>query len=343
MGASIATRMASLAAGARTGLLVFLGAVSLYAVTMDLATPCPGRCASLLDELLEATEISLNPGVVSPECITDALGHVLRIPVHLELDLRLARAERHEPHDAFVTRAGRAPPHDDLVRDLFGDLGVPLFDPAANSRAPMQALVVELLNFFDAIHESRELLELGPLVVPDPDRDVYIYGFLDCRHVYDSSASLLWIRRLLALPFCFAAFSSSRFIASRDERVGGWPARLRGTERDLIDRLVGARAVPSEWWRILPAVTSDRSVVLYGYMEASSSMTLPAREGAGVPDGAGRVADSLSPAFESLFRTEYARVVGIAHRVLADQAEAEDVAQDVFVSFYRSRSEERRV
>ncbi|HEV8536955.1 MAG TPA: sigma-70 family RNA polymerase sigma factor [Candidatus Limnocylindria bacterium] len=57
-------------------------------------------------------------------------------------------------------------------------------------------------------------------------------------------------------------------------------------------------------------------------------MTLPAR---GSPGVAG-----LSPAFESLFRTEYARVVGIAHRVLADQAEAEDVAQDVFLSFYRA-------
>src|SRR5438094_10026881 len=54
------------------------------------------------------------------------------------------------------------------------------------------------------------------------------------RHLYDSSASLLWIRRLLALPFCFAAFSSSRFIASRGERGGAWPARLRGTGRDLI-------------------------------------------------------------------------------------------------------------
>jgi RNA polymerase sigma factor (sigma-70 family) len=32
--------------------------------------------------------------------------------------------------------------------------------------------------------------------------------------------------------------------------------------------------------------------------------------------------------------------VGIAHRVLADQAEAEDVAQDVFVSFYRSHPAE---
>jgi RNA polymerase sigma-70 factor (ECF subfamily) len=63
-------------------------------------------------------------------------------------------------------------------------------------------------------------------------------------------------------------------------------------------------------------------------MEASSSMTLPASPG--------RVAAALSPAFEGLFRAEYARVVGIAHRVLADQAEAEDVAQDVFISFYRS-------
>jgi RNA polymerase sigma factor (sigma-70 family) len=63
-------------------------------------------------------------------------------------------------------------------------------------------------------------------------------------------------------------------------------------------------------------------------MEASSSMTLPARE-------PGHVVRAVSPAFEALFRSEYARVVGIAHRVLADQAEAEDVAQDVFISFYR--------
>jgi RNA polymerase sigma factor (sigma-70 family) len=63
-------------------------------------------------------------------------------------------------------------------------------------------------------------------------------------------------------------------------------------------------------------------------MEASSSMTLPARD-------PGRVVAVVSPAFEGLFRAEYARVVGIAHRVLADQAEAEDVAQDVFISFYR--------
>ena len=57
-------------------------------------------------------------------------------------------------------------------------------------------------------------------------------------------------------------------------------------------------------------------------------MTLPARD-------PGHVVRAVSPAFEALFRSEYARVVDIAHRVLADQAEAEDVAQDVFISFYR--------
>lgn len=43
-------------------------------------------------------------------------------------------------------------------------------------------------------------------------------------------------------------------------------------------------------------------------------------------------------AFEALFRTEYARVVGIANRVLADPHEAEDVAQDVFIDFHRLHS-----
>jgi RNA polymerase sigma factor (sigma-70 family) len=43
-------------------------------------------------------------------------------------------------------------------------------------------------------------------------------------------------------------------------------------------------------------------------------------------------------AFEALFRTEYARVVGIANRVLADSHEAEDVAQEVFIDFHRLHS-----
>jgi len=43
-------------------------------------------------------------------------------------------------------------------------------------------------------------------------------------------------------------------------------------------------------------------------------------------------------AFEALFTSEYGRVVGIANRVLADQHEAEDVAQEVFIDFHRLHS-----
>ncbi|MBI3521521.1 MAG: sigma-70 family RNA polymerase sigma factor [Chloroflexi bacterium] len=41
-------------------------------------------------------------------------------------------------------------------------------------------------------------------------------------------------------------------------------------------------------------------------------------------------------AFDRLFEREYARVVRVAHRVLDDRAAAEDVAQEVFLSFHRS-------
>jgi RNA polymerase sigma-70 factor (ECF subfamily) len=47
-------------------------------------------------------------------------------------------------------------------------------------------------------------------------------------------------------------------------------------------------------------------------------------------------AAALPAAFEKLFRAEYARVVRVAYRVLADDDEAEDVAQEVFLSFYRA-------
>src|SRR3981189_2136288 len=42
--------------------------------------------------------------------------------------------------------------------------------------------------------------------------------------------------------------------------------------------------------------------------------------------------------FEALFTAEYARVAGIANRVLADPQEAEDVAQEVFIDFQRLHS-----
>jgi RNA polymerase sigma-70 factor (ECF subfamily) len=40
-------------------------------------------------------------------------------------------------------------------------------------------------------------------------------------------------------------------------------------------------------------------------------------------------------AFNTLFEAEYGRVVAIATRVLRSRAEAEDVAQDVFLQLHR--------
>src|SRR5205823_3480803 len=166
--------MGSLAAGGGTGLLVFLGAVSFDLAAADLTAPRPGRCASLLDELLETPEVPLDAHIVRAEHVTDALGDVLRFPVHLELDLRLALAEWDEAHDALVASARCAAPRDDPVRDLLGDFSVPLLDLPPDLRAPVQALVVELLDSFDTVHESREFLELSPLVVRDPHRNVHL-------------------------------------------------------------------------------------------------------------------------------------------------------------------------
>jgi len=47
-------------------------------------------------------------------------------------------------------------------------------------------------------------------------------------------------------------------------------------------------------------------------------------------------ATAIPAAFERLFRAEYARVVRIAYRVVGEAEAAEDVAQEVFISYYRS-------
>ncbi len=51
-----------------------------------------------------------------------------------------------------------------------------------------------------------------------------------------------------------------------------------------------------------------------------------------------RAASAMAVAFEALFLAEYGRVVAVANRVLLDRAEAEDVAQEVFLEFHRRHS-----
>ena len=53
-----------------------------------------------------------------------------------------------------------------------------------------------------------------------------------------------------------------------------------------------------------------------------------------------RPGSGLPEPFEKLFLAEYARVVGIANRVLANRHEAEEVAQEVFLEFHRNHPAE---
>lgn len=47
---------------------------------------------------------------------------------------------------------------------------------------------------------------------------------------------------------------------------------------------------------------------------------------------------AMSDGFDRLFTSEYPRVVAIANRILRDRAEAEDVAQEVFLDFHAKHS-----
>jgi RNA polymerase sigma factor (sigma-70 family) len=47
--------------------------------------------------------------------------------------------------------------------------------------------------------------------------------------------------------------------------------------------------------------------------------------------------EAVRPDLEAVFRREYALVVGVARRTLGEPDEAEDVAQEVFLSFARSQ------
>ncbi len=58
--------------------------------------------------------------------------------------------------------------------------------------------------------------------------------------------------------------------------------------------------------------------------------------GVNLAEASKHLVKSREEAFETLFKSEYARVAGIANRVLADPHEAEDVAQDGCIGLPRT-------
>src|SRR5437763_401112 len=138
--------------------------------------------AAPLDELLEALEVALDADLHDAERVGDVLDGALRIVVDLEHHACAVVVDPVKGHRARVPCAAAARPRDALVGALLDDLGVPFLFLAADDRAPVQALVVELMNFLHALHEARKLLELRPLVVDRPKRCIDLDGLLDSRH-----------------------------------------------------------------------------------------------------------------------------------------------------------------
>jgi hypothetical protein len=74
-------------------------------------------------------------------------------------------------------------PRNLLVRQLFQDLRLPLTADTGNLGNPVKAVISELLDALDTLHELRKILKLSPLVVCGTHRDIYQHRFFDlCSH-----------------------------------------------------------------------------------------------------------------------------------------------------------------
>src|SRR6185503_259856 len=114
-------------------------------------------------------EVTANAPLDDAEGVRGLLDEALRFDVELDFDHGPIRPERAEPDLAVVPGTFGAPPGDDLIGALLGDLGPPVLHDTGDRGRPFERLVVNLDHTFDSIHELGERFELRPLVVGDAD------------------------------------------------------------------------------------------------------------------------------------------------------------------------------
>src|SRR5438552_9246988 len=144
------------------------------AISADLSSPRAGGHAAGLDEVLEALQVAFDAARHESEFVPDGLDEPGGLERELQHHLRVVVVEAMERHDAGVVGAVTTRPRNALVRDLLGDLGVPLGALATDDGDPVQRLVVDLTEVFDVLHEARKLFELRPLVVNVVNRTLYL-------------------------------------------------------------------------------------------------------------------------------------------------------------------------
>ena len=95
------------------------------------------------------------------------------------------------------------------------------------------------------------------------------------------------------------------------------------------ERLHSARTqIHSRW--TAPSCHNRGAYGAFTHVVAKSAQTMPED-----PERDGYRPQAPMEPFDRLFMAEYGKVVAVANRVLADRAEAEDVAQEVFLEFHR--------
>jgi len=139
--------------------------------------------------VLEPLKIVFHAATDDPECVGCLLDEVLRVVLH-EQGHACSVLDRFEGDGAGVHRLPvETAPNDALIRNLLNDLGVPTALGACDLGGPTQRLRITLQDGLHAVHESREVFELRPLVVCGAHRHFDIDRFLDGGHVF-----LPWMR-----------------------------------------------------------------------------------------------------------------------------------------------------
>ena len=152
---------------------------------VDVAAPrARSRCRAL-DELLELRQVGLDLPVVRRRALSPTFSTT---PSGSKSIWTVTRVCVSSSRWKVTTPACFGPverrPGDPLVRVLLGDLGVELPRHAADSVTQCVCVSSSLADLARTpLHELRERLELGPLVVGGPDGDVDVDGLHNLAHV----------------------------------------------------------------------------------------------------------------------------------------------------------------
>ena len=136
-----------------------------YLRALDLATAGTARTSLALDQGLEALQVAACPDTCLFMVGRRTAAVARTVGTHFKEDPGMVFVQRREACRAGIERTAEGVPSNDLIRYLLHKLRIPFRRLAVDIGDPVQVGSIDLLHCLDTFHESRELLELSPLVV----------------------------------------------------------------------------------------------------------------------------------------------------------------------------------